>query len=237
MNRTIITVDGPSASGKSTVARVVASALGYRHVDSGGLYRALTWHLLQAGLTPGDATAVPAWLDTLPVTLEPVPGGIVFRIAGRVPGPEIRSAEVAAAVSAVAAMPAARAWVNRVLRRTPDLGGVVMDGRDIGSVVFPDAVHQFYLDASPEVRAQRRFAERTGDGAGQGLDSVRAALNRRDAWDAGRREAPLRIPPRARVIDTSAMTPEAVIAAVLRVIREQDSAADAPPATTGKETP
>ena len=221
MTEAVITVDGPSASGKSTVARRVAAALGYRHVDSGSLYRAVTWKVLQAGLSASDAAGIKALLDRMKVDLEPVHGSVDFRLAGALPGPEIRSAPVAAAVSAVAAIPAVREWVNRALRRTPELGGVVMDGRDIGSVVFPRARHKFYLDASPEIRARRRLAEKSGDGAGGGLRGVMDAMARRDALDTGRREAPLAVPAGARVIDTGKMTPDDVVRVVLEDILEQ----------------
>ncbi len=215
MSGPIITVDGPSASGKSTVARGVAAALGYRHVDSGGLYRAVTWQLVNAGVDTKDRRAVAAFLARLTVSVEPVPGGVTFRIGGRLPGGEIRTAAVAGAVSVVAAIPEVRDWVNRVLRRTPELGGVVMDGRDIGSVVFPEARHKYYLDASPEIRAKRRYAEQEGDGAGKGLPDVLRAIQRRDALDRGRREAPLSIPAGAHVIDTGSLSPAEVIRVVL----------------------
>jgi cytidylate kinase len=219
MTGPVITVDGPSASGKSTVARGVAAALGYRHVDSGALYRAVTWQVLEAGVNPEDAPAVARLLAALTVELNPVAGEIQFRLAGREPGTEIRSPAVAAAVSAVAAIPAVREWVNRALRRTPELGGVVMDGRDIGSVVFPAARHKFYLDADPAVRARRRHAERAGDGAGAGVEGVLDALKRRDAMDKGRREAPLAVPSGAKAIDTGTLTPDEVIRVVLDCIQ------------------
>jgi cytidylate kinase len=219
MTGPVITVDGPSASGKSTVARAVAAALGYRHVDSGALYRAVTWRVLEDGVKPDDAEAVARLLPTLTVELMPAAGGIQFRLAGREPGEEIRSPAVAAAVSVVAALPVVRDWVNRALRRTPELGGVVMDGRDIGSVVFPAARHKFYLDADPAVRARRRHAEHAGDGAGAGLAGVLDALKRRDAQDKGRREAPLAVPEGARVIDTGTMKPEEVIRLVLECVQ------------------
>lgn len=224
MTGAVIAVDGPSASGKSTVARRVAAALGFRHVDSGALYRAVTWHVLEAGLSPEDAGGIVALLKKLAVELEPEPGGVRFRLAGRAPGDEIRSPRVASAVSAVAAIPAVRQWVNRALRRTPELGGVVMDGRDIGSVVFPAARHKFYLDASPEIRAKRRFAERAGEGAGAGLPEVLAAIRRRDALDSGRKEAPLSVPPGAWVIDTGNLTPDEAVRAVLDRIHAKKEA-------------
>ncbi len=215
MTGPVITLDGPAASGKSTAARGVAGALGYRHVDSGALYRTVTWRILEDGVKPDDAASVARLMENLSVELVPVAGGIQFRLAGRDPGAEIRSPAVAAAVSVVAAIPAVRNWVNRALRRTPDFGGVVMDGRDIGSVVFPEARHKFYLDAAPDVRARRRHAEQTGDGAGSGVEGVSDALKRRDALDKGRREAPLAVPPGARVIDTGNRTPAETLQAVL----------------------
>ncbi len=223
MRGLIITIDGPSASGKSTVARGVAAALGYRHVDSGALYRAITWQVLEAGVKPDDMVGVTRVLAAL--TLEWLPGehAFLFRLAGREPGPEIRSPAVAAAVSAVAAIPAVREWANRAFRQTPEWGGVVMDGRDIGSVVFPEARHKFYLDADPSVRAKRRLGEQTGDGAGAGLDGVLEALKRRDAFDRARREAPLAVPPGARVIDTGALTQAEVVRTVLDGVQTEEA--------------
>jgi cytidylate kinase len=221
MTGVVVTVDGPSASGKSTVARRVAVALGYRHVDSGSLYRAVTWHVLEAGASPADAPAVAGLIRQLPVELDASPDRIRFRLAGRLVGDEIRGPAVAASVSAVASIPAVREWVNGVLRRTPELGGVVMDGRDIGSVVFPQAAHKFYLDASPDVRARRRHAEQAGDGAGGGLSGVLDALARRDAQDKGRREAPLAVPADARVIDTGPLSLDEVVRQILDLIQQE----------------
>jgi cytidylate kinase len=219
MTGPVITVDGPSASGKSTVARRVAAAMGCRHVDSGALYRSVTRQVLDAGISPDDPAAVAALLRVLTVDMEAVDGEIVFLFKGQRPGAELRSPAVAASVSLVAALPVVREWVNRALRRTPSLGGIVMDGRDIGSVVFPAAAFKFYLDASPEVRARRRFAEQAGDGAGTGLSGVLDALKRRDALDAGRREAPLAVPAGAQVIDTSALTLDEVVQVIVTRIR------------------
>ncbi len=224
MSGPVITVDGPSASGKSTVARRVAAALGYRHVDSGSLYRAVTWHVLEAGVEPGDSAGVARLLAGLAVELAPVDDSVLFRLAGKLAGPEIRTAAVASAVSVVAANPAVREWANRVLRQTPGLGGIVMDGRDIGSVVFPEAAHKYYLDASAEVRAQRRHAERAGDGAGAGLGAVRDALQKRDAMDKTRREAPLAVPCGAQVVDTEQLTLDGVVRCVLDGIKMKESA-------------
>ena len=221
MTGLVVTVDGPSASGKSTVAQRVAIALGYRHVDSGSLYRAVTWHVLEAGASPADGQAVAGLIRQLPVELEASADRIRFRLGGRLVGEEIRAPAVAASVSAVAAIPAIREWVNGVLRRTPELGGVVMDGRDIGSVVFPHAAHKFYLDASPEVRARRRHAEQAGDGAGGGLSGVLDALARRDAQDKGRREAPLAVPAGARVIDTGPLSLDEVVRQILALIQQE----------------
>lgn len=220
----VITVDGPSASGKSTVARRVAAALGYRHVDSGALYRSVTRQVLDAGIRPDDRAGVTALLRVLAVDMEPVDGEIVFLLGGKRPDAGLRSSGVAAAVSLVAAFPDVREWVNRALRQTPTLGGIVMDGRDIGSVVFPGAAHKFYLDASPEVRALRRHAEQAGDGAGAGLAGVLDALKRRDALDAGRREAPLAVPVGAQVIDTSALTPDEVVRTIVNRIQGREEA-------------
>jgi cytidylate kinase len=195
----VVAIDGPAASGKSTVARLVAARLGFDFVNSGALYRAMTFAMLRAGVEVGRedavATAVPeAGMKT------GVDGGASWvAVNGKRLGPELESDEVNAAVSMVARVPAVRAEVVRQLRAFAVAGPIVMEGRDIGSVVFPDTPWKYYVDASEEVRQRRRAAQ------GQ-VDSVRD----RDRADSTRVSAPLVVPDCAVVIDSSELTPAAV---------------------------
>ena len=215
MRRGIVAIDGPAASGKSSTARAVAERLGYAHLDSGALYRGVTW----VAITEASrrAPGVPP-LEALPTVtilraaeergLQLLPDGAGFTpyLDGRPAESEVRSEAATALVSAVSAMPEVREWVNAHVRELARAGvGVVVDGRDIGTVVFPDADLKVYLTASPEARARRRLLQR-----GDAVDPAMLAretelLARRDAADASRAVAPLRRPPDAVDLDTSAL--------------------------------
>ena len=205
----VIAIDGPAASGKSSTAAFVAERLGWAHLDSGALYRALTLAALDRF---GDGAApvqrILALADELPVRL--VLSGSVFRpeVAGVDVEAAIRSARITANVSAIAALPAVRSWVNarqqEAVQAHPD--GVVVDGRDIGTVVFPDAPLKVFLTATPEERARRRLSQR-----GQPLDQARVAresaeLAARDHADATRPVAPLKAAPDAVVLDSTRLS-------------------------------
>lgn len=205
----VITLDGPAASGKSTVARRVAAALAVPCVSSGLLYRAATAIVAGAGTDPDDPAAVLATLARHRVELVPGIAGDVLRVDGEDVTRAVQSDEVDAAVSRVAAHPEVRAWVGDRLREMPP--PFVIDGRDMGSVVFPHARHKFYLEASPEVRAARRVGERAAD-----LASVAEAMRRRDRLDA-RQLAPA---PDALHLDTGPLTLDEVVAWVLDRVRE-----------------
>ena len=200
----VVTFDGPAASGKSTAARRVAAALGVPFVSSGLLYRVATLLATGAGVDLDDAAAVLAVLDAHAVELRPGLGGDAVRVDGDDVTAELHSDAVDAAVSRVAAHAAVRAWVDARLREMPR--PFVIDGRDMGSVVFPDAAHKFYLTAAPEVRAARRVGERAAD-----LAAVADAIRRRDALDA-RQLAPA---PDAQHLDTSTLDLDEVVAWVL----------------------
>jgi CMP/dCMP kinase len=205
----VVTLDGPAASGKSTVARRVAEALAVPCVSSGLLYRAATALVARAGVDPGDAAAVLAELARHRVELHPGVAGDVLRIDGEDVTRSVQSDEVDAVVSRVAAHPVVRAWVGDRLREMP--APFVIDGRDMGSVVFPHAPHKFYLDASPEVRAARRVGERAAD-----LAVVAEAIRRRDGLDARQLEPA----PDAQHLDTGPLTLDEVVGWVLdRIVR------------------
>jgi cytidylate kinase len=209
-------MDGPSGSGKSSTSRGVASRLGLRYLDTGAMFRAMTWWMLEHGIDVEDADAVAAKADAplLVSGTDPLAPTITVDSVD-VAGP-IRSAEVTAAVSAVSAVPEIR---ERLLREQRDIigdGGIVVEGRDIGTVVVPDAAVKVYLTADPEARAARRTAEM----AGTTVAATQQDLIRRDRLDSGRATAPLQMADDAHHIDTTPYTLDEVIDQVVALVRE-----------------
>jgi CMP/dCMP kinase len=209
----VVAIDGPAGSGKSTVARAVADALGLPVLDTGAMYRAVTWAVLEAGLDPGDREAVIGVAEGLDVDVGPP-----VLVGGRDVNDAIRSGEVTAAVSTVAAVPEVRVRLVAAQREWIEVhGGGVVEGRDIGTVVAPDAVLKVYLVASEEERARRR--QRQDDvaespGAGD-LGATTEAIRRRDAIDSGRAASPLAVASDAVVLDTTGLSVDGVVAEVL----------------------
>ena len=204
----VIAIDGPAASGKSSVSRGVAAKLGFLFVSSGHFYRAFAWGALRDRISPEQA---PAWISERRLEVHRDPSGISLLLDGEDATPHLSEAATAAMVSPLAAVPAVRDMVNTRLRALAAEHDLVMEGRDIGSVVFPDTPWKFYLDASPEERARRRARE----GA---VDSVAE----RDRLDSTRATAPLTIPEGAIVIDTTHLDLDGVISAVLERINAGD---------------
>ena len=221
MNR-VICIDGPAGAGKSTVARAVAKRLGYLYVDSGALYRAATWKALRDGVDTGDAAALAAFAGTFDIEFEVRDGAIALRIDGVEPGLELRTPEVNAHVSPVAVSPEIRAKVTALLRRMPSLGPLSVEGRDIGSAVYPDSPARFYLDADPDERTRRRLKEDVARGfmTEADADKVRASLLERDRIDSSRKTAPLKVPEGAIVIDTTPLSVEQVVDAIVEHLPE-----------------
>lgn len=205
-----IAIDGPAASGKSTIARRLAERLGLVVVNSGAMYRAVTWEVLRRGIDPGDGAAVVAALEGMEIACGVSGGHSTIRINGVDPGDELRSERVNGNVSAIAALPAVRHRLVAMQRDFRERMSVVMEGRDIGSVVFPDTPFKLYIDASEEVRQARRQADGEHD-----------AVSSRDEADSSRATAPLRIAEGATVVDTSLLDVEQTIEAVLRVLAVQ----------------
>lgn len=203
----VITLDGPSASGKSSVAREVARRLGVPYLSSGLLYRALALLALERGLDPGDEEALLKALEATPIRLLPHPQGNRVLLGGVDRTGDLHTEAVDRIVSQVARHPGVRAWVNRSLRALPP--PFVAEGRDMGLRVFPEAPYKFFLTASPEVRAERRAKER-----GEDPKKVLAELLRRDRED----EANTRPAPDALILDTSGMGLEEVVAWILERI-------------------
>lgn len=223
----VVAIDGPAASGKSTVARLVAAELGVPYINTGNLYRAITW----LAMASGDDWAAPEF-DFAPLlaglTIEhrrEPDGSLVMLIDGRLAGSELRTPEVAAQVSAVAARPEVRQWLIGRQRDCTALGLVVMEGRDIGTVIFPRARYKFFLTASPEVRARRRLAQDGETVAGATVASVAAEIARRDALDSSRTHAPLRRAADAELVDSSALTVTQVVDLVARRVRARQQEA------------
>ena len=211
MNETVvIAIDGTSASGKSTNARLVAQALGYVYVDTGAMYRALAWHCLQKGVDVHDPKAVSGLLRKWKSKLECVDGSVRLLVDGYYPEKEIRTADVSAAVSHLAAIPKVREWMVKRQRECVQFGNLVMEGRDIGSNVFPETEFKFYLDASLDERIKRRAAE-----------GVQENLAVRDQRDSQRASAPLMVPLGARVINNSHLTSEQTSGLIISEVRKR----------------
>lgn len=210
-----IAIDGPSASGKSTVSKGVAKALGFIYVDSGALYRGVTWQALRKGVGTKDTEAVIEALHNAEWNFFVQDGAAVFSVDGDVPVQELREKDVREAVADVAAIPEVRKFVVENLQSLANFGSLVMEGRDIGTVVFPDSPYKFYLDADPEERAMRRYRELVASGEDEKAHEVMESLKRRDQIDSTRKTDPLVVAPGAHVIDSTSMTLENVIRAVI----------------------
>ncbi len=206
----VIAIDGTSASGKSTNAKLVAKALGYVYVDSGAMYRTLAWYCLQKGVDVDDPKAVAALCRRWKTTLVCVDNQVRLLVEGYWPAREIRTAETSAVVARVAAVPKVRDWMKRKQRECLQFGNLVMEGRDIGSNVFPETDHKFYLDASLDERSKRRAA-----------DGVRENLADRDRHDSQRAAAPLMIPLGAVVINNSHLTAEETSGRIIAEMRKR----------------
>lgn len=200
----VIAIDGPAASGKSSVARVLSRRLGYVYVNTGAMYRAVTWHVLHSGLDPADRGGIVALLTSTKIECDVAGHESVIQINGVDPAEHLLSEAVNGAVSAVATVPEVRTQLVALQRAYGDKFNSVMEGRDIGSAVFPETPYKFYIDASVEVRAQRR--------AKQGLLD---AIAKRDKQDSTRRMSPLVIAEDAHVIDSSHLTVDGVVGEVI----------------------
>jgi cytidylate kinase len=213
MKPLIIAIDGPSGAGKGTVARAVAAALGYRHVDSGAMYRAVGWQALQRGLDVADEDAVERLARNARIAIQDERVLIDEVDVTRA----IRTPEIDRAAAGVARLPRVRAVLVERQRAYGAGGGVVMEGRDIGTVVFPAADVKFYLDASPEERARRRAADPAHSGATT-LEAVATALTARDESDRTRTVSPLYAAKDAVVIDTTGRSIDQVVGDVMIVV-------------------
>jgi len=206
----VVAIDGPSGAGKSTVARGVARALRCRYLDTGAVYRALTWAVLDHGTDPGDERGVAGVLSDFRLELSTDPADVAVVVGGHDVTAAIRGAAVTASVSAVSAIPRVRTQLVAMQRSIIGRGGIVVEGRDIGTVVTPDAAVKIFLTASQDARAQRRSAEDAGDVA-----ATLASITRRDAIDSTRAASPLRKSDDAIEIDSTTLDVDGVVARVL----------------------
>jgi len=220
----VIAIDGPSASGKSTVARMAAVKLGFNYVDSGSFYRGITWKALREGIETTDSQQVVALINRIDFQCFLRDGAVQFAIDGEEPGDQIRSQPVQEHVSDIAAVPEVRTFLVNMLRETARLGSLAMEGRDIGTVVFPEAEIKIFLDAAAEVRARRRLEELQAKGqSGLTLEAVLKDINERDTRDRTRGEAPLMQAPDAEYVDSTENSIEQVEERILALVRARTS--------------
>jgi CMP/dCMP kinase len=211
----VVAIDGPSGAGKSSAGRAVAERLGYVFLDTGAMYRALALAALRHGVSLDDEAAVAALAERLPLELQP--GGAVL-LEGRDVSSVLRSQEVGAAASRVSVHPRVRRHMVARQRQMGGEGGVVMDGRDIGTAVFPDADVKFYVDAHPRQRAARRLEELAQRGVEADLDTIEREIRARDHADSTRAESPLVRAADAVSLDTTELGLEEVVRRMMEVV-------------------
>ena len=214
----IVAIDGPAGVGKSTVAKLLASRLGFLYLDTGALYRAVAWAVLEQKLEPADAEAVAGLLSKLSLRMQVTNNEVTVFINGKDVTKDLRTPAVSAAASVVSAIPAVRAWLLPVQREIGQKGSVVAEGRDIGTKVFPSAPVKFFLEADVTVRAQRRHLELVAAGHRTAIEQTSAELAGRDDRDRSRSMAPLVAAEDARHIDTSRLSVEEVVNQMLAVV-------------------
>jgi cytidylate kinase len=221
MTPMVVAIDGPAGAGKSTVSRAVARALGYRHVDTGAMYRVVGVLAAERGVAPDDTSGLARLCDGLQIAFTERDGRTRVLADGRDLTDAIRTADAGQLASRVSAVPAVRERLVAMQRRLAAGGGVVMEGRDIGTVVCPEASVKIFLDASPAERARRRAAELSAGGAAVDLALMEREIAERDHRDRTRAHSPLRPAADAHVVDTTGRALEEVVAQVLSLARRR----------------
>ena len=218
MRKKIITIDGPAGSGKSTVSRFLAKTLGYFYLDTGAMYRAVALMAKRRGIHFEDAEKLGHLCETLDLRFKTQGDNSSLYLGREDISSDIRSPEMDMLASSVSAVKEVRKAMTALQQKIGSRGGLVAEGRDMGTVVFPEADHKFFITASPEVRVERRYKERIDRGETISLEEVAKKLRDRDEQDITRNVAPLEPAPDAKIIDTTSLTPNQVVAMMLSVI-------------------
>lgn len=225
MSGVAVAIDGPAGTGKSSVSKRLAQVLGARYLDTGGMYRMVTLAVLRAGVDPADADAVARVAESVQMSVDYHPDGDRYFLAGEDVSAEIRGDQVTGAVSAVSSVAAVRTRLVALQREMAQgRGNVVVEGRDIGTVVLPDAPVKIFLTASAETRARRRNDQNVAAGLPDDYDGVLADVRRRDHLDSTRTLSPLRPAADAVTVDTSDMTEQQVIEHLLELVKQRSEA-------------
>lgn len=221
-----IAIDGPAGAGKSTIARSLAKEMGYIYVDTGALYRAVGYHMVKKGIQPGNEEEVKPELEGLTADLKYVNGEQRVLVGGEDVTEKIRTPKISMAASQVSALPAVREFLFELQRQIARENNVVMDGRDIGTVVLPDAQVKIYLTATPQERARRRYEELLAKGEKAEYEQVLEEMIQRDYQDTHRETAPLRQAPDAVLVDTTHLTLEESSQTLHQLVKERLSHVD-----------
>lgn len=216
-----VAVDGPAGAGKSSISKIVAKKLGYLYIDTGAMYRSVTWAVLHNHIDVNNQTAVEALLPELDLTMEASDDSCKVFIAGQDVTDFIRTPQVNNAVSIVASYKGVRQYLVERQRLMAEAGGVILDGRDIGSVVLPNAELKIYLTASVEARAMRRYLEVKGTVNEQTLEDIKESVMQRDDMDKNRKESPLIQVEDAVLVDSSEMTFDETVERIIHLVQER----------------